>query len=183
MWALFDILFESYVSEEEFGVTVQGCDHVRGRNDSADLVEVSLRIISAPDIKEGVVHWDTATSQLFEVRFLPLIWCVARIIWPELTLEWPDWIFLLVAVLIVVRKSLDRHVSHVLTYLGEFGMGGHQIALVVWKIDVSVIVETRLEEIVGVWVASEGVKSEIVSGINSVPEPLESGGGGWDNVW
>ena len=55
------------------------------------------------------------------------------------------------------------------------------MALVGGEVDVSVV--DGLEEVEGFSVAFEGVEREVVSGVNSISEPLEAGGGGWHEVW
>ena len=40
-----------------------------------------------------------------------------------------------------------------------------------------------LQKVEGIGMARKGVESEVVSGIDSVSEPFETGGGGRDEVW
>ena len=55
------------------------------------------------------------------------------------------------------------------------------MALVGGEVDVSVV--DGLQEVEGLSVAFEGVEGEVVSGVDSVSEPFEAGGGGWHEVW
>ena len=67
MWTCFKVLLEPHVSEEEFGVAVQGGHDIRRGDDLADvdeLVAKSVGAFVAPNVKEWIVEWNAACSQL-----------------------------------------------------------------------------------------------------------------------
>ena len=175
MRAGFDVLLKSHVSEEELCVSVHGSHDVGSGDDVTELFHLVAHCFGsflAPHLEEGVVDWNAAGGELVKVRFLPLVWYLAGIVWSELTLEWPVLLVLFVSVLIVVSETLDRHISYMFAYLREFGVGGHEVAFVGWDVDVSVV--DWLQEVVGVRVSLEGVEGEDVTSIDSVPEELEA---------
>ena len=75
-----------------------------------DVLEFVTKIIGtlrAPDVKEWGVILNTSTCQLFQVGTFPVIWEFARIVGSKLASEGPVRVLLGVAVLVVVRKTLE----------------------------------------------------------------------------
>jgi len=136
--------------------------------------------LKAPDVKQIVPLRNATAGELVEVGALPTVWEVARVIWSELTFEWPDGVVDVPTELVVVRETLHGHVTDVLADLRELGMGGHEIAFVSWNVDVCVVI--GFQEVERVGVALEGVKCEVVSGIDTISEPFEASGCGWNKV-
>ena len=67
MWTRLEVLLESYVSEEELGVSVERCHDVRRGNDLADVDELKakrIRAFVAPNVKEWIVEWNAASGKL-----------------------------------------------------------------------------------------------------------------------
>ena len=179
----FKVLLESNVSEEKLGVSVHG-GHDLGCGDDltdlADRVAKSLWSFKAPEIPKGMADLDATTGEGIEIRTVPLVWEVAGVSWAELALEWPDWVWLVVSVLIVVRESLEGHVSDVLGDLGKLCVGGHQIALVGWNVNVGVV--NWSQKVESPWVTFEGVEGEAVSCVNAISEELESSRSRGDDI-
>ena len=119
-----------------------------------------------------MTNLNASIGEGIEIRAVPLIREVARVSGAEFTFEWPDWIGLVVSVLIVVGKSLKGHVSYMLGDLGKLCVGGHQVAFVGWKVNVGVVSWSQKVECP--WVTFKGVEREAVSCINTVSEELES---------
>lgn len=99
---------------------------------------------------------------------MPFVRNVAGVIRSEFTFEWPNWVGLSVSILVIVGETLKTHVSDVLTNLCELCVGGHQVALISWKVNMSVVL--MMEETVGVRVTFESVQRERISRVNSISQ-------------
>ena len=94
LWAGQKVFFESDVSEEESGVTVQGSDHLGSCNDFADVLKNATKcfwVLHAPNVEEVPANWDASAAKLFKIAAIPVVREITGIVRAELALEWPDW--------------------------------------------------------------------------------------------
>ena len=127
----------------------------------------------AMEFKEGCTNFNATTGELLKITTLfPLVWETTGIKRSELTSEWPNWLVLLDSILIIVRESLETHVSDMLADLRELCMGSHEVALIIGEWNVSVV--NWLEEVESIRMSTEIVQRESIASINSVSKELES---------
>ena len=146
------------MSKEEPCVTVRGRDHVgRGNDCSYQLLfpaEPFWFIVGKHAEKQGT-RGDASTCEGVCERPMPLVWETARVVGRQSHLEWPLRVFFLVAILVVVRESLDAHISNMPCDCCQLGMRSHEAALICREVDVRVVVDCEEVERL---VAFEGVK-------------------------
>ena len=114
----FEIFFESDVSEEKFGVSIQGSYELGSSDNLTNLLDGVIEwrfvwVFKTPYIPKSLTDFDTSLGEGVEVRSMPNVWEVAWVSGTELASEWPFWVGFMSTMLIIIRKSLKGHISNV----------------------------------------------------------------------